>query len=268
MTDDNAAGYAMVAKYRMLLAELPTEFVVASGFSLVRVRQRLLFAYVFRRYQDPQDIAWVRETSRTWARAIVSANQATDPAPPPASGRLPGMAGRLGRIASKGLTGAMVGAVLAVVGTLAVLGARRRRRGQEGPKAVPVPEPDWLVVPKKKPLLVKVGRISLAVILLATVVPAVVVCFSLAPNVLLGYTRTSAVTNLAIVGGAVAGAGLIVLILMGRRFPNPISVALDRLGWTPTIVRELRRFGGILLCVAMAVGILFAVAYLIKLILG
>jgi hypothetical protein len=45
------------------------------GMTVLRVRERILFAYLYAPYVDESSVTWVRTTSEKWADAILKANQ-------------------------------------------------------------------------------------------------------------------------------------------------------------------------------------------------
>jgi hypothetical protein len=46
-----------------------------AGMTVLRVQNRLLYAYVYSAYKDEESLRWVRTTSEQWADAILKANQ-------------------------------------------------------------------------------------------------------------------------------------------------------------------------------------------------
>jgi hypothetical protein len=45
------------------------------GCCMLRARQKILFAYLYAQYKDKSTIQWIRQTSESWADAILKANQ-------------------------------------------------------------------------------------------------------------------------------------------------------------------------------------------------
>jgi hypothetical protein len=48
---------------------------MVAGVTVLRVQNRLLYAYVYSVYKDEDSVQWVRKTSQQWADAILNANQ-------------------------------------------------------------------------------------------------------------------------------------------------------------------------------------------------
>ncbi len=48
---------------------------VAVGVTFLRVRQRILFLYLYTLYTDEDSVKWVRTTSEQWADAVLAANK-------------------------------------------------------------------------------------------------------------------------------------------------------------------------------------------------
>lgn len=48
---------------------------VVAGIIFLRVKNRLLFAYLYSVYKDQETVVWMRKTTETWADAILKANQ-------------------------------------------------------------------------------------------------------------------------------------------------------------------------------------------------
>lgn len=68
---DDAAGFAML----MALKQGDQSTTMAAGIALLRVKQRLVFAYLFRKYESPDTIGWVRKNLEAWADAILTRNK-------------------------------------------------------------------------------------------------------------------------------------------------------------------------------------------------
>ncbi len=67
----NAAGFAM------LLADKQGDDrsdTMAGGMAVLRVRQRLIFAYVYRKYESPDSISWVNKILEAWCDTILAKN--------------------------------------------------------------------------------------------------------------------------------------------------------------------------------------------------
>jgi hypothetical protein len=48
---------------------------VAMGVTLVRVRERILFLFLYNLYEDENSVKWIRTTSEQWADAVLAANR-------------------------------------------------------------------------------------------------------------------------------------------------------------------------------------------------
>ncbi len=48
---------------------------MAGGFGLIRVKQRLLFVYLYKAYEGPNTVSWIGTTLEGWADAIMRANR-------------------------------------------------------------------------------------------------------------------------------------------------------------------------------------------------
>lgn len=48
---------------------------MAAGVSLVRVQNRVLFLYVYTRYEGDESVNWIRTTAEQWADAVLKENQ-------------------------------------------------------------------------------------------------------------------------------------------------------------------------------------------------
>jgi hypothetical protein len=68
---DNAAGFGMVEQ--VTVNGNSAKMMVATV--LLRVKNRVLFAYLFTEYKDEQTVNWSRKTSEQWADAILVANR-------------------------------------------------------------------------------------------------------------------------------------------------------------------------------------------------
>jgi hypothetical protein len=73
-TQKNAVGFGMITP--VTINGVTKKMVMAT--ILLRVRQRLLFAYVFAQYKDEQTADWTRKTAEQWTDAILVSNQEPD----------------------------------------------------------------------------------------------------------------------------------------------------------------------------------------------
>jgi len=52
-----------------------TTTTMIMGISVVRVRNRVFFAYLYKRYEDESALLWIRKASEQWADSILTANK-------------------------------------------------------------------------------------------------------------------------------------------------------------------------------------------------
>jgi len=71
----NAIGYANLTKYETAIEDEVENSTMIMSISLLRLKNRLLYAYVYERYETQESIDWVRKTSTQWAKAMLEANQ-------------------------------------------------------------------------------------------------------------------------------------------------------------------------------------------------
>jgi hypothetical protein len=67
----NASGFAML----MPMAANGKTVTLVSATLVVRVRSRLLFAYLYIQYEDKASIDWITKTSEFWADSILKSNE-------------------------------------------------------------------------------------------------------------------------------------------------------------------------------------------------
>ena len=67
----DAAGYGMLTAYQ----QEEKTYTMATGMAAVRVKQRLLFAYIFRKYESPETVALVRKDLGSWVDSILGRNK-------------------------------------------------------------------------------------------------------------------------------------------------------------------------------------------------
>jgi len=67
----NTYSFGMIVKY----SDSGKSWTTVISTTYIRVRERLLFAYVTATYKDNETIAMVRKVSEDWADAILAANQ-------------------------------------------------------------------------------------------------------------------------------------------------------------------------------------------------
>jgi hypothetical protein len=68
---DDASGYAML----MAMKQGDHTTTMAGGFAVLRVKQRLVFAYLYRKYESPDTINWLDKNLEAWSDAILSKNK-------------------------------------------------------------------------------------------------------------------------------------------------------------------------------------------------
>lgn len=77
-------AYATLTKYQVATEESKQDVVLASAGCFVNVKSKILYLYIFGRYDDSKDLEWVRTTSGQWADQILRANPgATTTSSPP-----------------------------------------------------------------------------------------------------------------------------------------------------------------------------------------
>jgi hypothetical protein len=67
----DAAGFAMLLAFK----QGERSVTMANGTAFVRVRQRLLFMYLFRKYESPDTVNWLRRNLEPWVDAILAKNK-------------------------------------------------------------------------------------------------------------------------------------------------------------------------------------------------
>lgn len=72
---DDYIASALLTKMKVALGEESVEFVMASVLGFVRVKNKLLFAWVYSTHDSQEDIDWVRAAAKDWIEEILSANQ-------------------------------------------------------------------------------------------------------------------------------------------------------------------------------------------------
>lgn len=66
----DACGFGVI----MPVSAKGTTIKMAAGIVVMRVQQRLVYAYIYTEYKDEASVQWVRKTAETWADAILAAN--------------------------------------------------------------------------------------------------------------------------------------------------------------------------------------------------
>jgi hypothetical protein len=67
----DAASVAMLLAYK----QGDRTVTMAGGIGFIRIRQRLIFAYLFRRYESPDTVSWLRKNLEPWVDAILAKNK-------------------------------------------------------------------------------------------------------------------------------------------------------------------------------------------------
>jgi len=67
----NAAAIAMLMAFK----QENRSVTMAAGIGLVRVRQRLLFTYLYRKYESADSVTWLRKSLEIWDDAILAKNK-------------------------------------------------------------------------------------------------------------------------------------------------------------------------------------------------
>ena len=67
----DAASVAMLLAYK----QGDRTVTMAGGIGFIRIRQRLIFAYLFRRYESPDTVNWLRKNLEPWVDAILAKNK-------------------------------------------------------------------------------------------------------------------------------------------------------------------------------------------------
>ena len=70
----NAIGFASMVKYQAEAEGEKLDYVVAGGTSFIRVKQKVLYAYVYGTYENQDDLNWVRSKSREWVDSLLTFN--------------------------------------------------------------------------------------------------------------------------------------------------------------------------------------------------
>jgi len=68
---DNAAGFAMLMNYKLG----DHSVAMAGGTGILRVKNRLLFVYLFQKYESPDTVAQLRQGLEVWVDSILASNK-------------------------------------------------------------------------------------------------------------------------------------------------------------------------------------------------
>jgi hypothetical protein len=67
----DAIGFGMITPVTFAT----TSKKMVTGMNILRVQNRLIYAFVYAAYKDDDTVQWVRKTSEAWADAILKANK-------------------------------------------------------------------------------------------------------------------------------------------------------------------------------------------------
>ena len=71
----NAMGFASLAKYQIATEGENLDHVIAGSTSFLLARDKVLFAYVYSRYESQENIDWVRSKSKEWVNSLLKSNK-------------------------------------------------------------------------------------------------------------------------------------------------------------------------------------------------
>jgi hypothetical protein len=67
----DACGFAVV----MPVSAKGNNMKMVAGVTVLRVQERLIYAYLYTRYNDEESMQWIRKTAEGWADSILAANK-------------------------------------------------------------------------------------------------------------------------------------------------------------------------------------------------
>lgn len=70
----DALGMAMLVPYVMNVDDERADYVMVTGINVLRLNNKLVYAYVYSLHEDAEDVEWVRRASIEWANALQAAN--------------------------------------------------------------------------------------------------------------------------------------------------------------------------------------------------
>ena len=70
----DAFGFGSIVKYVVSMGGQQQEFLMVGANYFVHAKNKILFAYVFGRYDSKDDIEWARSIGAQWVEAILAAN--------------------------------------------------------------------------------------------------------------------------------------------------------------------------------------------------
>lgn len=71
---NDTVGFASLTKCQVSAEGQQIDYLMASGISYIRVKGKILYAYVYGIYENQNDLEWVRTTSRKWVDQILTIN--------------------------------------------------------------------------------------------------------------------------------------------------------------------------------------------------
>ncbi len=109
----NAFGFANLMKYRVAVEGEELDSIVAGGSSFILTRGKMLFAYVYSVYETQDDVDWVRSKSKEWVNSLLVSNETATSNSVQRLSPITGIDWE--RIVGKGIVGAVVGGLLALI---------------------------------------------------------------------------------------------------------------------------------------------------------
>lgn len=73
-TRPNVYGVMLLVNLKTQSGEAKVSTLIAGGISLVRVKQRLIFVYTYRKYESKADVETLRDFTKQWIGQILAAN--------------------------------------------------------------------------------------------------------------------------------------------------------------------------------------------------
>ena len=74
LEERNAIGFASLSKSEVAVENEEENITMIMAVVFLRLKGRLLYAYVYERYETRESIDWVRKTSIQWAESMLEAN--------------------------------------------------------------------------------------------------------------------------------------------------------------------------------------------------
>jgi len=73
---DNFIASALVTKVKAVAGGETMEVIMASASSFILIKNRLIFGWLYSKYDSQQDIDWIRTATKDWIKEIIAANRA------------------------------------------------------------------------------------------------------------------------------------------------------------------------------------------------